>query len=451
METAGFLIPRNREKVVEENDYIEFTLPYQSSANEVQVILDKSAKTDVLFYNGYLLRTKNGELRKIINYTGKSRICTLDKPLLSGKNTGDVIYLFKRSNVCLYYDEENSSFAMVKCDNRIYLERETKELTNLQIGNLTVANENKKAIVSGNLEIGDTIFVEKDADIKNTLNVGENITSKTIKIGDTVAIKENSIAIGNFQIQNNDTSLVFSGNTTGILEITENGDIEVNGNGLMLKRDSYLTNNCTSGFLGISGDIFHKTEISLFGEGHIDLTSESTITLQCEKTKISSNCEISGSVNVQREMTIENDLKVNGKVNTDDIEITGQLQCKSLTKQPNIDIVSCKNGEIIEINNVDLLEINHWRLLTFTLDVLPRNEKVDTIEIEFRVPEIEKLFSNKRGAVFYVNGYCDQDDSIDPIFSTIGYTIPNTQNGNLKFAVNSDSIHSLSVWCKYLV
>lgn len=447
METFGIILPRNTEDVIKENNYIEMILPYQSSTNELQLILSKSANTETKFYNGYLLQTKNGDIRRIVNYTGKSRVCILDKPLNIGKDEGDMICLYKRSNVCLYYDEKNMSFSMVKCDNRFFLQKENQELTNLQIGNLQVENEKEKAIFTGDIEIGKNIFIENNANVKNVLSVKDTIISKKVKVGDSINIYENQIYIDNFRINNNGNFFNILENNTNILKMNENNGIQLGVNQLKLKKDSHIMNNCTTGFLCISGDLYHKNNLSIFGEGVIQLTSERTIELKSEKTKISSDIDINGDAKIEKNMMIQNNLKVEKTIEANEVYISGELHCQSLSSQPEIEIINCKNGEIISVDNTDLLLLNNSRLLSFTVDILPSGEEM--VEVEFRVPEIQKLFTNKKNVVFYINGYCDRDESLDPVYNMVAYTIPNTKNACLKFTANSQSIHTLSILCKY--
>lgn len=446
MEQSGFLVPRSVDFVISENNFVEMTLPYQSSANDLQVILNKDAKTDTRYYNGFLLKTKNGDIRRIVNYTGKTRICTLDRPLLSGKDEGDIVYLHGNTNICLYYDENNSKFNIKKSNNRYFLDDENSELINLCVGNLDVNNTGISTI-KGNLHIGESLDVKKSITINDSLKVENQIKTNLLDIGETTSIRENTISVGHYNLSNELNAFCLTQNENIKMKIETDGNISIHADLLKLGKNTCIVNDCTTGVLGISGDKYHKNNINIFGNGHIQMRSQNTIQILANTTNIESDCNVFGNMNISQDTKIDGALDIKGLTKANDLLVDGEFYCKSLIKNPEIKELSCKNGEVIDIENVEVLAFNNSRLLTFSIDVLPKSDEV--VELIFEIPDREMNFTNKRGIICYVNGYSHENEDILPILSVIGHSIQDTLKARVKFTANSDAIHTLYILCKY--
>ena len=448
MDKSAIIIPRQNKSVEKENNYVEIKLPYQSSTNDVQVLLSNLANKQERYYNGYLLKTSNGDIRKIINYTGKTRICTLDKPLLIGKKEGDTIYLYKHAGIGLCFNEELDRFSILKCNNPYFIDSDNSESVNLHVKNLELDGS---ARIGGDIDVNSSLKVHHDIQVFNNLSVENNVSINRLKVGEHIKLIDSNISIGDFRIgssDNNRESLTIQQNGTPRLDILENGNIKLGCEQLQFIKNGWITSNCTSGVLSLSGDIDNKNFIQVYGRGSIKINSEKTIDIISSKTTISSSCDIDGKLIVNDNVEMLGDVNVKNKTETQKLVVNREFRCDSMTTCPQIDIVQCKLGEILSVDNVDLLAINHYRMLTFTVDILPRDDD-DVVEIEFVVPDA--TFKNKKGAVFYVDGYYEEDNACKPIFNTIGYTVPNTENACIRFTANSKLIHTLSIWCKYNV
>ena len=121
---SGILINRyqndndnNLGDVINDLQYISFTLPSQTGLPLNIITLPSSASSLNNTYNNYWIKVisgfSNSQIRKITSYDGTTKKATLSSNFTSqNPNSGDVIHLYYKSFVGLIYDETNDNFAL---------------------------------------------------------------------------------------------------------------------------------------------------------------------------------------------------------------------------------------------------------------------------------------------------------------------------------------------------
>jgi hypothetical protein len=100
--------------VVADNPYNEDTIPLQSGLTKMQIKLSSSASNQDDYYIGWWIEVNSGfganQVRKIVGYTGSSRIATILSEWTTSPANGDHVSLYNKPYVGMIYNEIHDRF-----------------------------------------------------------------------------------------------------------------------------------------------------------------------------------------------------------------------------------------------------------------------------------------------------------------------------------------------------
>lgn len=118
---SGFFIQRYQNEndlslgdVISDAPYRQDTIPIQSGLTASQIKLSSSTSNQDDYYTGWWIQVDSGfganQVRKIIGYTGTTRIATLNTPWTTSPANGDHISLYNKPYVGMIYNEIHDRF-----------------------------------------------------------------------------------------------------------------------------------------------------------------------------------------------------------------------------------------------------------------------------------------------------------------------------------------------------
>jgi hypothetical protein len=211
--------------VVNDLQFISFTLGSQTGTNSSTIALPSSASSIDNYYNKYWIKVlsgfSNSQVRSITSYNGTTKIATLSSPFTSqNPNSGDIIHLYYKSFVGLIYDEIHDNFALgslvinpgdAPVEFTSYSSLKLQDATIL--GNINMnSTENSTSNTTGSLLVSGGASIQKNLYIGSQLVVNNiNITPST---GDI--IKPIIYNAFNNTVGGTITGLSFGSNTLGV-------------------------------------------------------------------------------------------------------------------------------------------------------------------------------------------------------------------------------------------
>lgn len=484
MSQNNIFFPRNCDFIESELQDVDFILPNQTTANEFQMILPKEASDIKHYYKGWWVKTTDGIIRKIKDYTGGNKICILEEQLLTGKSKGDCVLLYKKSNSIIHFDEKNKKFILgFSANEEILSTNEEIDLSDLQVNSLDV-NENIQ-IFNGSIKIlndSENFYTQGDVNMQKNLFIKKSIVlcdfDKNINniYADFQIEKENDIVIS--LKSNSSNNIKFSNNNGNFFELIQVGDIFTlksnektiltafeNGNVslgtlknysiLTLPQNEKITLDNNSGFLRlIGGENDENSCITLYGKNSpngnsIVMNADDNIHILTDKLQINDtiiikneNIDIHQNVNINSNVQISKNLTVN-----ENIYISGKVYSDNTKNIDNIKVIKCSNCNTISIDNGQLIEFNDQLMMTFYISVIPLNENECTF-IELELPHKEFECKSKKDVICHFSGYSNEDE-LNNIYNIIGYSNPGSKSAIIRFQPNSLEVHNISVWFRY--
>lgn len=197
---SGFIINRyqvandsSSGDVVADSPAETYTLGIQSGATSAQVILPSGASSTSNFYNGWWIRVGNGfssgQVRRIISYTGSTRIAQLESPFTTqNPSNGDIIYLYSKPYIGVLYDEtldlfrftglisdsSSASTGLVGIESKS-IKGESLEVSSASITSTTNSTNigNGAIVISGGVGINKSVFIGDELTV-NGVNITPN-------------------------------------------------------------------------------------------------------------------------------------------------------------------------------------------------------------------------------------------------------------------------------------
>jgi hypothetical protein len=192
--------------IVTDTRYIVINLPSQFGVPSNQLKLNSAESSVDNYYTGWWVKVASGfssnQVRKIISYTGSTRIATLSTPFDSqNPSENDNVYLYNKSYVGLIYNELDDQFVFgssvedpgastVTFTDNISLKMYSEVLTSTQPctsvstgsiitnGGITILNTSDAL----SLTSGGTILTLGGAAVAKTLLVGQSVSTNNIYI-----------------------------------------------------------------------------------------------------------------------------------------------------------------------------------------------------------------------------------------------------------------------------
>jgi hypothetical protein len=469
-----------------ENDLhdIEFVLPNQTTADEFQMILPKEASDIKHYYKGWWVKTANGIISKIKDYTGGNRICILEEKLITGKSKGDCILLYKKSNSVIHFDEKNKKFILGFSPNEemLFNKDEVKniDLSDLQVNSIDI-NQNIQ-VHNGSIKIlndSENIYTEGDVNIQKNLFIKKSIVLSDFEIDNQYADfqieKENDVIISlksnnsnSIQFSNNDNLfeliqisdvITLKSNDNTILTAFENGNVSLgtlkNYSILTLPQNQKITVEDNSGYLKlIGGNNDENSYITLYGKNSlhgntIEIKAQEKIQVLTDKLQINDNIIIKNeNVDIYQNVNINSNLQISKNLTvSENVYVSGKLYSDNTKIIDNIKITKNDNCNIVSIDNAYIIELNDQILLTFHISIVPLDENTCSF-IELELPHKELNSSSKKDVICHFSGYSNEDE-LNNIYNIIGYSNPGTKNAVIRFQPNSLDVHNISVWFRY--
>jgi hypothetical protein len=468
-----------------ENDLhdIEFILPNQTTADEFQMILPKEASDIKNYYKGWWVKTTNGLISKIKEYTGGNRICILEEKLLTGKSKGDSILLYKKSNSVIHFDEKKQKFIFgfspneeMLCMNEDLSDLQVKSIDineNIQVhnGSIKILNDSENFYTEGDVNIQKNLFIKKSivlSEFNRNKETEYHFADLQIEKENDVIISLKSNRSNNIQFFNNNNFfeliqisdiITLKSNTNTILTAFENGNLSIgtlkNYSILTLPQNERITLENNSGYLKIiAGDDEENSCITLYGKNSlygntIKIKAEDKIHLLTEKLEINDNIiikneniDIYQNVNINSNLQISKNLTVN-----ENVYVSGKVYSDNTKIINNIEIAKSINCDIVSLDNSSLIELNDQLLLTFYISIVPLNENVCSF-IELELPNKELNCLSKKDVICHFSGYSNEEE-LNNIYNIIGYSNPGTKTFTIRFQPNSLDVHNISAWFRY--
>ncbi len=473
-----------------ENDLhdIEFILPNQTTADEFQMILPKEASDIKHYYKGWWVKTTDGIISKIKDYTGGNRICILEEKLVTAKSKGDCILLYKKSNSVIHFDEKNKKFILGFSPNEEMLsnkdEIENIDLSDLQVnsidvnqniqvhnGSIKILNESENFYTEGDVNIQKNLFIKKsivlsDFDIKKEINnqyADFQIEKENDVIVSLKSNKSNSIQFSNndnfFEIIQISDIFTLKSKDNTVLTAFENGNVSLgtlkNYSILTLPQNEKITLENNSGYLKIiGGDDDENSHITLYGKNSlygntVKIKAEDKIQLLTEKLEINNNIIIKNeNVDIYQNVNINSNLQISKNLTVNEnVYVSGKVYSDNTKIINNIEITKCDNCNIVSNDNSCIIELNEQLLLTFHISIVPLDENMCSF-IELELPHKEFKCKSKKDVICHFSGYSNEDE-LNNIYNIIGYGNPGTKTAIIRFQPNSLDVHNISVWFRY--
>ena len=195
--------------VVNDQNYLSFTLPNQSGMTNIQLKLPASANLSDSYYNNWWVKITSGfssnQVRKIISYVGSTKIATIDLAWnTQNPNLGDTINLYDRPYVGVIYNAVNTRFEFGSTTQDpgqtsvvftehvpIYADSATFNSTNLSVNSTSGG-----LLINGGVSINSTTDASSVTCGNGLTIVGGASIGKTLYVG-------NSIYVNNINYQPN--------------------------------------------------------------------------------------------------------------------------------------------------------------------------------------------------------------------------------------------------------
>jgi hypothetical protein len=475
------------------------TLPNQIGLNLNQIKLSNSASNINDYYIGYFVRFGN-YIRKIVTYSGGTRVLEFDINLIISPVENDIVSLYSNNYILHYFNETTKRLEFGLGPLNTIKNKMSIDIDNIYSnkGFFQNTSNNISYTSENSLNVNGGLSVYKDIYLGGKLNIGNVI---------------NNTSGGNIRIQNTENFVIF--NTTGgnnkiLLEnsisnysleqkeglfyinnniiLNTNGSIGIgtsnlnNDTNITLKNNSIIGIDNTSGTLQIIGNknILNSSSI-IFSSGNLDIDSgsiDSVIKLNniqniyknniiYTNTQSSTNSS-SGSLIYYGGLSINNTanssgytnggaLTINGGVSINkDTYINGTLFCNTILNEDNIktSVITTSNAincNIINLDNIRLLTFKNSTyteyLLTFNISILPSLESEIT-GFEFILPYKINNLVNRLDSISNVSGYTD-DTNLIVLQNIISVGITGTLRNIVKFQSSSNTIHYLQITCRY--
>lgn len=301
------------------NDTLVYTdtLPSQSGVLINQIKFSTSANSTINYYIGYWIKI-NSQVRKIIGYSGGTRLATLSSDLSTPAVITDVVNFYNNNYASINYNESSKLISLINITNKPNQTiANVNNYIDLKLEHLLVNNNSTAGINSlGGIYINNTSNASSSTQggaltalgggaFNKSVYIGENIGIGNItSINDSISIYKNNSTIslkhsvGNYSYINfvenstlnnwgiildsstnlfsltNSTSGNTPNNSNKFFNATSNGNIGINtttniNSILTLKNSNFITTDSTAGFLGLSSSTNTiGSTIILYGNGN---------------------------------------------------------------------------------------------------------------------------------------------------------------------------------------
>ena len=521
-------------------------LPSQTGVLSNQVKFSAFANTNVGFYNGYWIKEpSSGQVRQIISYSGGTRLATIS-PWTTPPIENDTIEFYNKSLVGINYNEINKEFSLIntprtfnqtvgndlisgylglKCNNLVILSNSTSGIlssggiyiTNTQNATSSTFGGSLTSLGGGSfnkiLRIGESLGIGKgnwepseSLHIRNTIGgmLLENSTTSGSNSGinyirfsqltsnNSWGILTNSASNGNYFSFTKSTNGGSSPTLNdGLLTFFSNGNLAIgntqNSNSLIsIKNSRFISTDSSSGFLGLTSDLYESTtqfstsgsKILLYSNtnsGNIIVKTGSTgstkfysaeteiMTISPSNVQVFTNGDSinssTGSVILNGGLSIKNSTNsvsgieggsftcAGGGAFDGDLYVNGNLFLNGISS-PTLTFNNTGNFSSMSYGNSKLQIISNEALLSFWLKVIPITSNIDNL-LNFNIPEKINNIVDVYDLNSSINGFTN-DSQLISIFNTICGGVSGTTTGIIKFQSNNNvSSHNFSILCRY--
>ena len=436
------------------------TLPSQNNIMASQVKLSTSSNNTNDYYNGFWIKFGN-QTRRIISFSGGTRIANIKSPWTTNPVLGDVITFYNKRYVSMQYSENENATLIGYTNDKI--------ITNLS--NLKIKNINANTINGTNIVINDTtnnsiisnggMSLSKDLNVNQRLIIGTVINDTTSNLlinnqNNKVTLQGNSIlefknTIGSFNINNlnsylsigHDNLIINSIGNIGINTTTNiNADLTLKSNGVINTSDTVGTLKLVGGNDLVNSNFIELgSVINVSGNTHFNkqITTDGIITIN--NTNNSTN-NSSGALIISGGISVGKDVYINGNIN-----VTGSIT--GFVTFPSLSIFATINCNISLYSNVNLLKISNTNKLSFYVQVIPILESENT-EFEFNLPGLTNNLTSRFDTISYASGYTD-DAQVIVLQNILCFGKTNSTRNIVKFQSVSSAVHYIQITCTFSI
>lgn len=463
----GTMYSRTKSDVLLDIPTFTDIIPSQSTLESNQIRASTSASAINEFYTGwYIQNTASNESFKILQYSGGSRLATIDGEWSTLPVIGDTIQMFAKESVGEFFNNTLGSlvFGYASVNGDII---NTQGTCNIICQDISSGNIN----VNGGIK--NTAGVTCGTSIIGTSGMSVGNIATTDIITNTMRTAQISFSTG-----------VNATSTQGTLIIQSEG-IRINAssgntilsNGLTLPTNGYISTDSTSGYLRITGNTT-STESSLIfnnntavitgqiimGNGNININTMGNIVTsnsQSSTSSSSASCVFlggtsisctnnatsytsGGALTIKGGFATESDVYVSG-----DIHLGGTLYNSNLTSTPSINFSDFVNCSVLDYSNARIIRINNEIIFSVNVEVIPVTEGINT-EFQVELPLMGSVMTSRKDIVMNVSGYFD-DDLLTVLYNVLGAGVTGTTNGLCKFQSTATGVHIIQIIARYNV
>jgi hypothetical protein len=463
--------------VISDSVYYIDVLPSQTViTTQLQLSTNSDNTNDI--YTGFYIKFNN-QIRKIVNYSGGTRLVTVNTPWTTQPIIGDNVYFYRNKYASLQYSEQDKTMLMGYTNNNDIIGLLDLKVKNINLSKLTSLNgilinstENTTNITSGSIVTYGGVSILKDLNINKNVIIGYNDgnTSSNLYINNN----ENNITLNgnvstlNFNSTNtsfninNDNNLFELGNNN--INISDNGNIGINTTtninaDLTLRSNGIININDTIGALKLLGgnDLINSNfieigqTINILGLVNFMTTNSSNNSstgsivtfggVSINNTTNSTGFTSGGALTLAGGLSVAKDTYINGDLHISGTIVGNSVSFPTLTFYPTVNCVISLYGNAI------LTKVSNLNELSFYVQVIPTLDSKNT-EFEFDLPNLNNNLTTRFDIISYASGYTD-DTNVIVLFNILSFGKVSSKRGVVKFQSNTNTVHYIQIICKY--
>jgi hypothetical protein len=463
--------------VISDSVYYIDVLPSQTvTITQLQLSTNADNTNDI--YTGFYIKFNN-QIRKIVNYSGGTRLVTINTPWTTPPILGDSIYFYRNRYASLQYSEQDKTMLMGYTNNNDIIGLLDLKVKNINLSKLTSTNgiiinntENTTNITSGSIVTYGGVSILQDLNINKNVIIGYNDgnTSSNLYINNN----QNSITLngnvstlnfnstnGNFNINNNNNLFELGNNN---INISNNGNIGINTTtninaDLTLRSNGIININDTIGALKLFGgnDLINSNfikigqTIDILGLVNFMTTNSSNNSstgsivtfggVSINNTTNSTGFTSGGALTLAGGLSVAKDAYINGDLHISGTIVGNSVSSPTLTFYPTVNCVVSLYG------NATLTKVSNLNELSFYVQVIPTLDSTNT-EFEFDLPNLNNNLTTRFDIISYASGYTD-DTNVIVLFNILSFGKVSSKQGIVKFQSNNNAVHYIQVFCRY--